>query len=169
MMSSLTLQPRADAVRLSVFSVIDVVSSSSTRLRAARLVPSALASWDLVTLRRFIWRAMAAALLISACFVGGVLGVVGLKVNQVKHSYRLEQLRLVRGQLEEVNRQLGVELATLRALARIESKARGELGMLPPSRDQVRMAREYVPGTSGTASLRTAREESPAPPGPRAR
>ncbi len=126
---------------------------------------------------RRLWRAMAAALLISACFVGGVLGIVGLKVNQVKLSYRLEQLRLVRGQLEEVNRQLGVELATLRALARIESKARGELGMLPPSRNQVRMAREYVPGRApdavgvgrGTASLRTAWEESPAPPGPRAR
>ena len=126
---------------------------------------------------RGLFRAMSAALLISACFVGGVLGIVGLKVNQVKLSYRLEQLRLVRGQLEEVNRQLGVEHATLRALARVESKARGELGMLPPSRNQVRMAREYVPGRAadavgagrGTASLRTAWEESPAPPGPRAR
>ena len=115
------------------------------------------------------FRAMGATLLISACLVGGVLGIVGLKVNQVKLSYRLEQLRLVRGQLEGVNRQLQVELATLRALARIESKARAELGLLVPSRDQVRMAREYVPGTGGTASLRTAWEEPPAPPGPRAR
>ena len=122
-------------------------------------------------------RAMGATLLISACLVGGVLGIVGLKVNQVKFSYRLEQLRQTRGQLEEVNRQLGVELATLRALARIESKARGELGMLSPSRNQVRMAREYVPGRApvavgtgrGAASLRTAWEEPPAPPGLRAR
>lgn len=115
------------------------------------------------------FRAMGATLLISACLVGGVLGIVGLKVNQVKLSYRLEQLRLVRGQLEGVNRQLQVEFATLRALARIESKARAELGLRVPSRDQVRMAREYVPGTGGTASLRTAWEEPPAPPGPRAR
>ena len=118
---------------------------------------------------RGLLRAMGATLLISACLVGGVLGIVGLRVNQVKLSYRLEQLRQTRGQLEEVSRQLRVELATLRALARIESKARGELGMLSPSRNQVRMAREYVPGTSGTASLRTAWEEPSAPPGPRAR
>ena len=126
---------------------------------------------------RGLLRAMGATLLISACLVGGVLGIVGLKVNQVKFSYRLEQLRQTRGQLEEVNRQLGVELATLRALARIESKARGELGMLSPSRNQVRMAREYVPGRApvavgtgrGAASLRTAWEEPPAPPGLRAR
>mgnify|MGYP001592971329 FL=1 len=110
------------------------------------------------------FRAMGATLLISACLVGGVLGIVGLKVNQVKLSYRLEQLRLVRGQLEGVNRQLQVELATLRALARIESKARAELGLRVPSRDQVRMAREYVPGTGGAASLRIAWEEPPAPP-----
>lgn len=133
---------------------------------------------------RGLFRAMGATLLVSACLVGVVLGIVGLKVTQVRLSYRLDQLRLVRSQLEEVNRQLRVELATLRALARIESKARGELGMLPPSRNQVRLAREYVPGRApdagthaegvghvgrGTASLRTAWEEPLAPPGPRAR
>ena len=104
-------------------------------------------------------RLMGAALLISACLVGVVLGIVGLKVHQIRLSYRLDQLRLVRSELTEVNRQLRVELATLRTPARIESKARGELGMLAPSRSQVRLAREYVPGTSGTASLRTAWEE----------
>lgn len=119
---------------------------------------------------RGLLRAMGATLLISACLVGGVLGIVGLRVNQVKLSYRLEQLRQTRGQLEEVSRQLRVELATLRALARIESKARGELGMRSPSRSQVRMAREYVPGRApAAASLRTAWEEPLAPPGPRAR
>lgn len=105
-------------------------------------------------------RAMGATLLLSACLVGLVLGIVGIKVNQVRLSYRLDQLRLVRNELREVNRQLRVELATLRTPARIESKARVELGMLPPARNQVRLAREYVPGTtSGTASLRTAWEE----------
>ncbi len=118
---------------------------------------------------RRLWRRMGATLLLSACLVGVVLGIVALKVGQVKLSYRLEHLRQARGQLEEVNRQLRVELATLRALARIESKARAELGMQPPSRNQVRLAREYVPGAGGTASLRTAWEESPALPGPRAR
>ncbi len=104
-------------------------------------------------------RLMGATLFISACLVGMVLGIVGIKVHQIRLSYRLDQLRLVRNEIREVNRQLRVELATLRTPARIESKARGELGMLAPSRSQVRLAREYVPGTSGTASLRTAREE----------
>jgi cell division protein FtsL len=118
---------------------------------------------------RRLTRAMGVTLLISACVVGGVLGIVGLKVTQVRLSYRLDQLRVVRSDLEGVNRQLRVELATLKALARIESKARGELGMLPPSRNQVRLAREYAPGAPGTASLRTAWEVRLAPPGPRAR
>ncbi len=119
---------------------------------------------------RHLWRSMGATLLISACLVGTVLGIVALKVNQVRLSYRLDQLRLVRGELEEVNRQLGVELGTLRTLARIESKARAELGMLAPSRHQVRLAREYVLGSTGTtASLRTAWEDWLAPPGSQVR
>src|SRR3989304_6001218 len=81
---------------------------------------------------RGLLRAMGAPPRPPPCLVGGVLGIVGLRVNQVKLSYRLEQLRQTRGQLEEVNRQLGVELATLRALARIESKARGERGVASP-------------------------------------
>ncbi len=110
-------------------------------------------------------RLMGASLLVSACLVGLVLVIVGIKVNQVRLSYRLDQLRLVRSELHEVNRQLRVELATLRTPARIESKARMELGMLAPARNQVRLAREYVPGTtSGSASLRTAWEEPLVPP-----
>lgn len=110
-------------------------------------------------------RLMGASLLVSACLVGFVLGIVGIKVNQVRLSYRLDQLRLVRSELHEVNRQLRVELATLRTPARIESKARAELGMLAPARNQVRLAREYVPATtSGSASLRTAWEEPLVPP-----
>src|SRR3972149_6385193 len=41
---------------------------------------------------RGLLRAMGATLLISACLVGGVLGIVGLRVNQVKLSYRLPPL-----------------------------------------------------------------------------
>ncbi len=104
---------------------------------------------------------MAAALGLSACLVGGVLGVVGFKVNQVRASYRLNELRLLRNDLEELNRQLRVEQATLSSLARIESVARVKLGMAPPLRDQVRIAREYVGGSGAetTDVVRTAWEE----------
>src|SRR3990170_4204163 len=56
---------------------------------------------------RGLLRAMGATLLISACLVGGVLGIVGLRVNQVKLSYRLQQLRPTRGEPEEGSRPLG--------------------------------------------------------------
>lgn len=111
-------------------------------------------------------RAMVVMLFVSACLVGAVLGIVGVKVSQVRLSYRLDQLRVLQTDLEEVTRQLRVELVTLKALSRVESKARDELGMFPPSRDQVRLAREYVPGITGTASLRTAREDRLPPGGP---
>lgn len=113
-------------------------------------------------------RAMALALGLSACLMGSALGVVGLKVQQVLHSYRLEALRATKAELDELNRQLRIELATLRSLARIQEKALTELGMAPPTPHQVLLAREFVKGGDGTASLQTA-WESRAPEGPRLR
>ena len=103
-------------------------------------------------------RAMGLALGLSACLVGSATGIVWIKVEQVLVSYRLDALRAAKSGLDELNRQLRVELATLRSLARIEDKALGELGMVPPARHQVRLAREFVTDGDGTASLRTAWE-----------
>ncbi len=97
-------------------------------------------------------RAMALALACAGVVVGLVLGVVGLRVQQVRTSYRLDSLRVARAELEETRGRLSVELATLKSLARIEGKARGELGMVQPGKDQVRLAREFVPGGSGLSS-----------------
>ena len=44
-------------------------------------------------------------------------------------------------------------MATLKSLSRIEGKARNELGMVAPARDQVRIAREFVPAGRGAAAL----------------
>lgn len=101
---------------------------------------------------------MGAALALVAVLVGGVLGVVWMKVQQVRVSYRLDDLRTLRTDVEKLNRQLKVELATLTALAQVESRATG-LGLAPPAAGQVRLAREYVGGGRGSASLRTAWEE----------
>jgi cell division protein FtsL len=92
-------------------------------------------------------RAMGLAVALGALLTSGVLGVVGLKAQQVRLSYRLDALRTARADAEELNRRLGVELATLRSLARIEDKARRELGMVTPSRDQMVLAREFVVGS----------------------
>ncbi len=113
---------------------------------------------------RRLRRTMMVALVCAGIFVGAVLGLVGLKVHQVRLSYRLDALRTARNALEERNRLLRVELATLRSLARIEGKARTELGMVSPARDQVQLAREFVNGGSGLGAIggpRTASAERP--------
>jgi cell division protein FtsL len=107
---------------------------------------------------RRLRRVMAVTLLISAGLVGAVLGVVGLKVQQVRLSYRLDGLRQVRGDEEEAVRRLGVEVQTLRSLARIESVAYRELGMVRPERDQVLLARELVPAAGSGARAQVAHQ-----------
>ncbi|HKZ07549.1 MAG TPA: cell division protein FtsL [Methylomirabilota bacterium] len=102
-------------------------------------------------------RAMGVGVALGALLTAGVLGVVGLKAHQVRLSYRLDALRTTRAEAEELNRRLAVELATLRSLARIEEKARRELGMVAPGRDQVVLAREFVAGGAGTSRAVPAR------------
>ena len=96
---------------------------------------------------------MATAVAAAGLAVALVLGVVGLRVQQVRMSYRLDVLRQHRAELEEINRRLRVEMATLRSLSRIEGKARSELGMVAPGRDQVQLAREFVQGGVGAAAV----------------
>jgi cell division protein FtsL len=96
-------------------------------------------------------RAMGVAVALGAVLMTGFLGVVGLRAQQVRLSYRMDSLRTTRAETEELNRRLQVELATLRSLARIEDKARHELGMVAPGRDQVQLTREFVAGGSGVS------------------
>ena len=90
-------------------------------------------------------RSLGAALAVSIVLVGGALGVVGLRVQQVRLAYQLDALRDERTRAETLLRQLEIEVATLRSPSRVESRAR-ELGMTPPAREQVRLAREFIPG-----------------------
>ena len=60
--SSLTLQPRAAAVRVSVVSVIEVFAGSRIRFNAARLVSRVFASSESVSPLRSIWRRSATAI-----------------------------------------------------------------------------------------------------------
>ena len=103
---------------------------------------------------------MAAALGLSALLVGATLGRVALRVGQVRLSYQLDTLRTARRGLEELNRELRVEVATLRSPARVEARARA-LGLTAPAREQVRLAREFVTGDTGTVSLRVAEGRPP--------
>jgi cell division protein FtsL len=96
-------------------------------------------------------KSMARGLCGAGLVVGLVLGVVALRVQQVRLSYRLDGLRAARAELGESHSRLRVELYSLQSLARIEAKAR-ELGMQPPSANQVQLAREFVPGGSGMSA-----------------
>ncbi len=112
--------------------------------------------------------AMARTLVSAAVLVVLVLGVVGLRLQQVRLSYRLDGLRTFKAGLEESRSRLGVERASLASLARIEEKARTELNMGPPASHQVQLAREFVrvgDGLSMAAPL-TASADSPAPARP---
>ena len=105
-------------------------------------------------------RSLAVALLCSALLVVGLLVVVGLRVQQVHLAYALDTLRAERIRTEVLLRQLEIEVATLRSPGRVETRAR-QLGMTVPGREQVRLAREYLPGGStGLASARLVRAES---------
>jgi cell division protein FtsL len=102
-------------------------------------------------------RAMAGMLCLGCVLVGAVLGYVWLQVQRVRVSYGIESLRASRTRLEEQNRKLQLEIASLRAVARVDSAAR-RLGLTPPGPDQIQLAREYVApeNTNRSASLRAA-------------
>lgn len=97
-------------------------------------------------------RSMLCALGISALVVAGVLFYVWQQVQQVRISYELEDLRAVRKEVVETNRDLKLEMATLRSLARVERQARSRLGLEPPGRDQVHLARDFEEGNPGNKS-----------------
>lgn len=100
--------------------------------------------------RRILVLALAAA----ALLVAAALAVVGMRVQQVHLAYQLDDLRVQRARAEGNVRQLEIEVATLRSPGRVEARAR-QLGMVAPARDQIRLAREYVNGTTGLAGVRS--------------
>jgi cell division protein FtsL len=96
-------------------------------------------------------RSLAATLAISAVLVLAALVVVGVRVQQVHLAYQRDALRAEIVHAETLIRQLEVEVETLRSPLRVEQRAR-QLGLTVPARDQVRLAREYVTGTTGLAA-----------------
>lgn len=79
-------------------------------------------------------------------FLPAVLGValvamallhVWLRLQVVHLGYVLSTISKLQSQLEQENRELKVELATLTSPARLEAMARARLGMAEPQRSQV--------------------------------
>ena len=104
-------------------------------------------------------RSLAVALACAGLLVLAGLGLVALRIEHVQLAYRLDALRTERARSERLIRQLEVQVDTLRAPGRLEARAR-DLGLTTPARDQVRLAREYVPTGTGTAAARVAGTEA---------
>jgi cell division protein FtsL len=115
---------------------------------------------------RRVRRLMASAVVVVAVLVATTLGLAAITLRETRLSYRIDALRGGRQRLEELDRQLGVELATLRSPARIEREAR-VLGLRAPAREQVRLAREYVADGAGVALLQVAQTKPPGAAGVR--
>ena len=98
-------------------------------------------------------RAMLAGVVAASIVVALVLGLVGLRMQQVRLSYRLDTLRTAKAGAEESIRRLRVEKASLQSLARIELEARSRLGMVAPTMQQVQLAREFVGAGRASAAL----------------
>ena len=108
-------------------------------------------------------RAILAGVAAAGVVVALVLGLVGLRMQQVRLSYRLDSLRTATAEVEELNRRLRVEKASLQSLARIELEARTRLGMVAPTQQQLQLAREFAGDGTASAALRERTAAAAAP------
>lgn len=73
-----------------------------------------------------------------------LFGAIWANLETVRLGYQLELLARQREQLVEKNRHLKTARAQASALARVESVARGKLGLVPPRPDQIVLVRDGV-------------------------
>lgn len=76
-------------------------------------------------------------LFLSLCLLGLALSHVWLRLQVVRLGYVLSTASRLKDQLEQENRELKVELATLTAPGRLEEMARLRLGLKEPGKDQL--------------------------------
>lgn len=76
-------------------------------------------------------------LLLGFCLVGLALLHVWLRLQVVHLGYILSTTSKLQNQLEQENRELKVELATLTSPDRLEAMARARLGLVEPEKGQV--------------------------------
>lgn len=76
-------------------------------------------------------------LLLGLCLVGLALLHVWLRLQVVHLGYVLSTTSKLHSQLEQENRELKVELATLTSPDRLEAMARSRLGLVEPEKGQV--------------------------------
>ncbi len=98
------------------------------RIDNSRLVRNAApAQWN------DFWRKLAMGAALASC----LLFYVWQHFECIQMRYRIEQLDVQRAQSAELNRQLHLEVATLRSPSRVDAIARNQLGLTVPVPGQV--------------------------------
>ena len=95
------------------------------------------------------WRSVALGVL----FVAVLLFSGWQRVELLQHGYRLEQMQKERGNEEETNRHLKLEIETLRSPQRIESLAIGRLHLVAPATGSAIVIERVVPADPPGGSI----------------
>jgi len=105
------------------------------------------------TRQRELWKSVG-----IACFLVLVLLISAWQhFELLRHGYRIEVMQRERAAEEEVNRQLRLEIETLRAPRRIEKIATEQLHLVAPSRDQAIVIERVTPAAPPEKSIVAAR------------
>jgi cell division protein FtsL len=95
------------------------------------------------------WRSVA----IGVLFVGVLLFSGWQRVELLQHGYRVEQMQKARGDEEEINRHLRLEIEVLRSPQRIEKMAIDSLKLVAPETGAAIVIERVVPPEPPTASV----------------
>lgn len=74
---------------------------------------------------------------LASMFLFGLFGYGWQHYQWIQYGYKIEEAQKKKEQLSEIGHQLRLERATLRSPERIDSIARGELGMVAPQPGQL--------------------------------
>jgi cell division protein FtsL len=98
-------------------------------------------------------RACGRQLVLAGVVAAVVMGYAWQRYEAVQLSYRYEQLDQKKSQAAELNRELKLELATLRSPARIDVLAQDQLGMMVPQPTQIIPAQARAVGEMADAGM----------------
>ena len=97
------------------------------------------------------------SLLVGAAIVGMLLFSVWQHYLLIDHSYKVQQMLTERDSEERLNRQLRLEVESLRAPELVERRAMRELGMVYPAPEQTLVIERVSSSTAPRAIVASAR------------
>ena len=111
-------------------------------------------------------RELRGSLILAVPLVAVLLFSVWQHFELLQHGYRSEQMRQEYARQRELNRHLRLEIETLRAPARIERVATGQLHMVVPGSEQELLVERVTGETAPESSIVATRQEVSGEPAP---